>query len=78
MFAGLCCLFTFGVKRLSGAQRVESIELKSDALVIKSGKSKKKMSAITRGALRVGIGGTEWAQPFLDAYTSMAFREKTS
>ena len=36
VFCGLCCLLTFGVKRWSDAQRVESIELKEDAIVIKS------------------------------------------
>ena len=65
LFCGLGCLLTFGVKRWSDAQRLSSLELGTDALVVKSWKSKKKKTSITWGALRSGFEMADWAVSFM-------------
>ena len=67
IFCGLGCLLTFGIKRWSDAQRMQSMTLAEDALVVKSWKSKKKKTAITWGALRSGFEKADWAKGFQDA-----------
>ena len=76
VFCGLGCLLTFGVKRWSDAQRVETMELLTDALVVKSWKSKKKKSAITWGALRLGLSKEDWAAPFVETLHEFGFPGK--
>ena len=60
-------MLTFGIKRWSDAQRLQSLELAVDALVVKSWKSKKKKSSITWGALRSGFEKCDWARGFIKA-----------
>ena len=73
VFCGLGCLLTFGIKRWSDAQRVQSLTLAQDALVVKSWKSKKKKTSITWGALRSGFEKCDWASGFLQALEVFGF-----
>ena len=73
IFCGLGCLLTFGIKRWSDAQRMQSMTLAEDALVVKSWKSKKKKTAITWGALRGGFEKSDWAKGFQDALANFGF-----
>ena len=76
LFCGLACLLTFGVKRWSDAQRLEKLELLADAIVVKSWKSKKKKTAITWGALRLGLSKADWAAPFFESLQEFGFPGK--
>ena len=73
IFCGIACLLTFGIKRWSDAQRLQSIELASDAVVVRSWKSKKKKSSITWGAIRSGLSGKDWAVPFVKTLSEYGF-----
>ena len=51
IFCGLGCALTFGIKRWSDAQRVKSLSLAADSLVVRSWKSKRKKTELVRAAL---------------------------
>ena len=55
LFCCLGCLLTFGVKRWSDAQRLSSLELGTDALVVKSWKSKKKVDLHYLGCSQIRV-----------------------
>ena len=73
VFCGLGCLLAFGIKRWSDAQRVQSLDLAVDSLVVQSWKSKKKKSSIPWGALRSGFEQCDWPTGFLDALKMFDF-----
>ena len=73
IFCGLGCLLTFGIKRWSDAQRVESLTVAADSLVVRSWKSKKKKTKLVWAALRTGFTSSEWVTPWMEALEQHGF-----
>ena len=64
IFAGIACLSTHGIKRLSDIQHFEKWSSSEDSTVVVSWKSTRKLASLRCAALRVCLSGQDWASTF--------------